>query len=62
MTIRVQVIDENTNLSRGRYTIPEEELEALKIYLIRKSTESLIFNVLSKSILEPDEFRPWSMK
>lgn len=62
MTIRVQVIDENTNLSRGRYTIPEEELEALKSYLIRKSTESLIFNVLSKSILEPDEFRPWSMK
>ena len=62
MTIRVQVIDENTNLSRGRYMIPEEELEALKSYLIRKSTEKLIFSVLSKSILEPDEFRPWSMK
>lgn len=62
MTIRVQVTVENTNLSYGRYVIPEEELEALKIYLIRKSTESLIFNVLSKSILEPDEFRPWSIK
>lgn len=62
MTIRVQVINENTNLSCGRYMIPEEELEALKIYLIRKSAENLIFNVLSKSILEPDEFRPWSMK
>ena len=62
MTIRVQVIDENTNHSCGRYAIPEEELEALKSYLIRRSTESLIFNVLSRSILEPDEFRPWSMK
>ena len=62
MTIRVQVTVENTNLSRGRYAIPEEELEALKSYLIRRSTESLIFNVLSRSILEPDEFRPWSMK
>ena len=62
MTIRVQVTVENTNLSCGRYMIPEEELEALKSYLIRKSTENLIFNVLSRSILEPDEFRPWSIK
>ena len=62
MTIRVQVTVKNTNLSCGRYAIPEEEFEALKSYLIKRSTKNLIFNILSKSILEPDDFRPWSTK
>ena len=62
MTIRVQVTVENTKFSCGRYMIPEEELEALKAYLIRRSAENLVFKILGRTILEPDGFRPWSIK
>ena len=60
MTIRVQVIVENDGASFGRYSIPENEYNALVKYLTRKTTEKLVFTVLGKTFFEPDDFRPWN--
>ena len=62
MTIRVQVKNKKTNESGGRYIIPENEYTALKDYLVKKMTDAFILEVLGRSSLEPDDFRPWTIK
>jgi hypothetical protein len=42
----------------GRYTIPQEELEMLTAYLIKKIGAEIILKT-RKSICEPDFYRPW---
>ena len=63
MVIVVQTIVASEGTSFGRYTLPEDEYQTFVKYLKKKTTEELIFKILSRTFFdEPDEFRPWTYK
>jgi hypothetical protein len=60
MAIIVKVTKKDRT-SFGRYIVPENEYRALVKYLTKKTTDELLFDT-RKTILEPDDFRPWAYR